>query len=132
VVWFTVQLDGREVPVILSTPDLTKQLRGCDGVTVGELAPTKRLLAVYLDAEEPRTTQDRVLFHELLVHGALWESPWERSDATEEGFARAVSDRAFGLLHQLGFRWPRRPAAARNLERRSGAHKKLPLPPRIS
>lgn len=110
--------------MVLSTARLTRSLRGCDGVTVGAVRPTKKLRAVYIDAREPRDVQDRVLFHELLVHGVLWESPLARSVADEERFAHAQSDRAWELLRQLGFRWPRRPVGIRTLERMS--HTKLP------
>ena len=119
VVWFTVELDGRDVPIILSTPKLTPALRGNYGVTIGEIRPTKRLTCVFLDAEEPRDVQDRTLFHELLVHGVLWETPLVRSVLAEEKFARTQSDRAWSVLKQLGFSWPRRPAGVRNLERRA-------------
>lgn len=126
VVWFTVELDGHDVPIILSTAKLSPVLKGRDGVTIGELRPYPRVTAIYVDAAEPRPVQDRTLVHELLVHGVLWSTPLKRTDEQEEVFARAIADRAWGVLRALGFAWPKRPAGVRNLERKAGTHKKLP------
>ncbi len=114
--WFRVQLDGRSIPVVLSSPKLTKDLRGALGLTMGRTDP-HILQIIYIDAGCTRETQDWVLFHELMIHGVLWESPVKRSVEQEEKFAHALGPRAMSVLRQVGFSWPRRPAGAARLER---------------
>lgn len=125
--WFRVKIDGRPIPIIISHETLTPALRGAHGVTLGD-SRNGRLRGILIDASQPRDHQDWVVSHELLVHGALWETALRRSDKVEESFAMALDGRMYDILLQLGFKWPPRPRGASRLE--AWAQKQEKAPPR--
>lgn len=69
---------------------------------------------VLVDAGQAREHQDETLLHEIL-HVSAHQA--RLPDEDEERAITAMSPRLWPLLKMLGFRWPRRPCGAAELER---------------
>jgi hypothetical protein len=103
-VWRVFLVDRRETDVL----DGAKRGQVNIGMTYYEQR------TIYLDAAEPRDVQDYIALHEIL-HAALDGArlpPW-----LEERVVRKLSPRLLPVLRLFGFRLPRRPAGASQLER---------------
>lgn len=107
-----VSLVNREETDVLDDPPRGHKV-------VGATYPKQR--AIYLDAAESRGEQDVVALHEIL-HAALDDARlplW-----LEERVVKKLSGRLLPVLMQFGFRFPRRPLGAADLER----HARKPAP----
>ena len=108
--WFSRPFGHRTVDVVLSTAELTKELRNCLGYSK-ETADGR--VTVWIDAASPRDVQDVTVAHEF-NHVAAWDAGLNED---EEERAYSACEPVWPILVSCGLRWPRRPKGAAELER---------------